>query len=1010
MVAFTMAAMPVLGCIMVCMVSTLPGLISATSVLRPELGVYLEHIGTFNPTTEEIFATVIIPFPELPAYVYQVDTLDCAAMMPQDEITYYYNKWPNSFVISPRKDMSPHKRWVSTNLNNMFMKYAQGVSVCADYDMAINDISMTLLKYRTNLENSQADLRSILQEGDSLRHIIEIADPSRKKRALPLLFGLPILAAVKAIGLFGFEVHKYRRMNQLRKSVKEMDKRQERMQWFMMDQSRKQTLFQETTSDEIAEIQDSLNASHHEILSIRSDVSKILVDVKKLQDQMDSISLYIFHVISTASKMTSHVQAVFRNNVLTLERYGHILAHWKQAAVSLTKGQLSENIVSPTNLKTILSNISQSLMEKGDEYKLLSVNYLDYYHSAQVLYTLHENSIIVQIPIPLALTQVPPYHLYRLVTVFMPLDTSWFINSHKEYTKLNSDKEYIAIGKHNYVEFDQYQLSKCSTWHGSITCPTKHVYVDNNHPSCLKLLHHGYNMHDLMDHCQLYYYRGYRATPGLINTEHYIMLSGFGGVWTHRCEGMRQHVILKAKHFVLIPKKKFGCSCSVQNEHLYLEGTSPECVSELTESDLVFPLNALQVAMFSPVIPNVTASQGTLYHSGALPTIQMPALQVQFHEDKGVLADDFQGTKVPIRKVQKFISTNQEIYLTSADLVAAESRFENWFHRLKRGKIATFVLALIGTVTGMITLYLLYKFSGLSAMVASMALNPRRVTALPMLPDSATWSIINRIIGTITQAIFLFVCLMTCKMIWKMITHSRFTRKFIPRRAKPKKSVGRSDILVEISDGQASHVQYMASVAIHGSLIHELPQVVNKYPLIIAHEKHLINDIITIQWQDLDTITLSDQDVLALPEKLSIPYSEKYTIRHIVLHPYTVRVVITCENIVWQTSQSLLESRKRHWMGPALSLEPQRMFSKDKGQLPPVMQEDVRDHNELISAWVASASASMNDLRPYEGTSTLPTVPFPRQREMSQTLQREMLQTLQNTPPVPTPRPPTPNI
>ena len=43
---------------------------AVAGVLRPEIGAYLETIGYFNPTTEEIYATVVVPIPKLPTGIY----------------------------------------------------------------------------------------------------------------------------------------------------------------------------------------------------------------------------------------------------------------------------------------------------------------------------------------------------------------------------------------------------------------------------------------------------------------------------------------------------------------------------------------------------------------------------------------------------------------------------------------------------------------------------------------------------------------------------------------------------------------------------------------------------------------------------------------------------------------------------------------------------------------------------------------------------------------------------
>jgi hypothetical protein len=67
---------------------------AAAGVLRPEIGAYLETIGNFNPTTEEIYATIVVPLPQLPEGVYQLGELNCSDIMPVRDHWYTFNTVP----------------------------------------------------------------------------------------------------------------------------------------------------------------------------------------------------------------------------------------------------------------------------------------------------------------------------------------------------------------------------------------------------------------------------------------------------------------------------------------------------------------------------------------------------------------------------------------------------------------------------------------------------------------------------------------------------------------------------------------------------------------------------------------------------------------------------------------------------------------------------------------------------------------------------------------------------
>ena len=229
-------------------------------------------------------------------------------------------------------------------------------------------------------------------------------------------------------------------------------------------------------------------------------------------------------------------------------------------------------------------------------------------------------------------------------------------------------------------------------------------------------------------------------------------------------------------------------------------------------------------------------------------------------------------------------------------------------------------------------------------------LQPRRVKAEDWGQYSAVRvSIPTMMLTGLTQAFTILAFLIILNAIWRLLKSTKITRRFLNRTHKPKFGADRSDIYIELSDGTATHLQYLASVAVHGSLICDLPTEIKKHPQIIAHDKHWINDVITIAWGDLETITLTDQDILHLPEKVSVTFKEKYKVRHIVEHAYTIRVIIECGGLLWQISNNLMESRKRQWIENLTTTHANRMFTKDKGEIPLHIKVDKETRQNLLN-------------------------------------------------------------
>jgi hypothetical protein len=377
-------------------------------------------------------------------------------------------------------------------------------------------------------------------------------------------------------------------------------------------------------------------------------------------------------------------------------------------------------------------------------------------------------------------------------------------------------------------------------------------------------------------------------------------------------------------------------------------------VTQLDESDLTFPMNVIQFLIFQPVLDERQNFSNTLYHDTALPRMAMPVLQINHEQNSDVLMNNVGNGPVPVIKLQKLVAENREIYMTQSDLVAAEARFSHWFRNMNKGRAATFIMSIIGAATSVLTLYLLYKYTNLNAMVTSYVMQAGRVKSQNPDEGSSHSKLPDMIIDALAQAIILMFVLVILRAIYKFARRSRWARRFIQRKGDRKSNGSRSDITIEFSDGEDTCLQYLASIAIHGSLIGDLQGDPETYPHILAHERNYINDILTIDWKDLDEIVMTDCDVLHLPEKLTIPFSEKGKLRKILKHPYTIRILITSDKLIWQVSHNSIASRHRQWMETPIVPVERNIIYKARGGLSPDINAERRRRDELTREWTYS--------------------------------------------------------
>ena len=145
-------------------------------------------------------------------------------------------------------------------------------------------------------------------------------------------------------------------------------------------------------------------------------ISELTYKLLSLQERTYYLNITIVHITNALSKLSTHITTVIRNNLFALSNYQTAVSDWVHGAMLLTKGELSEAMISPVNLENMIKNVSANIDILGGDLKLLTTHAMDYFHTADIIYAISGDTIVIQVPMPLTPRKGSLYTLNKLYT------------------------------------------------------------------------------------------------------------------------------------------------------------------------------------------------------------------------------------------------------------------------------------------------------------------------------------------------------------------------------------------------------------------------------------------------------------------------------------------------------------------------------------------------------------------------------------------------------------------
>ena len=137
-----------------------------------------------------------------------------------------------------------------------------------------------------------------------------------------------------------------------------------------------------------------------------------------------------------------------------LKDFTHKIDHFFQGLDMLSTGRLSQTLIHPRRLLTLLRKVVHDVTMKNSQFFPLYTELYHYYETHSVSFTNTEDYLIIQIPIFFVNNKQAPMDLYKLHTVHVPLDKDTYDGKEIKYTRLHLKQNHLAISKEEYIDLD----------------------------------------------------------------------------------------------------------------------------------------------------------------------------------------------------------------------------------------------------------------------------------------------------------------------------------------------------------------------------------------------------------------------------------------------------------------------------------------------------------------------------------------------------------------------------
>jgi len=261
----------------------------------------------------------------------------------------------------------------------------------------------------------------------------------------------------------------------------------------------------------------------------------------------------------------------------SLIRYEAAYGDWLSAMDSLANGRLSHNIIDPTTLSDLLSQVVARLERNPQNaWELAQPNVNHYYSIPLVTFTNTPKDLIVQIPVFLKLKEIEPKSLYSIQTVPVPFNTETYEGLEHTFTQVKIEEEYIALSRKSYVLIHHTELQRCTLLRDIYYCEGNFLTRSYDALTCSTAIFLDKSAHDITTQCDASLLVNFKPRPWLLDADHTFVISGVYHEWNLVCGDTDRVFPVLQTPYTIINRTEL-CDCSLTAGPYYLPRTLDDC-------------------------------------------------------------------------------------------------------------------------------------------------------------------------------------------------------------------------------------------------------------------------------------------------------------------------------------------------------------------------------------------------------------------------------------------------
>ena len=646
------------------------------------------------------------------------------------------------------------------------------------------------------------------------------------------------------------------------------------------------------------------------------EIHTLYRQIGTIRSKLINLTYYVRTSMKTLQKKISdsaRLEAYLSVIQLTLTEYhivvGRMLKELRLVVHNLHLGLLPQTLVTYNQLQTLLDKVGEDIRNKYPGYSLVYKQAEAYYNVRNVIATVLNRTLIVQISAYVKKENQAMFDLYRVESVPVPYNVHR-VNQPEtgeksySYTQAEIKTPYFAASTEDYMTMSSSLIASCEENNGVYICPDTLIHTHKSQPTCLSAVYWEQSIQEIDKHCQYQYYHDIIPEARILSNYSHYLISNGRIPWTLVCEGQSIPKRKSGERYVLIERAAL-CQCALVTPVHYVPATLTDCRKETTEIKLLYPYNAIVRYKFAE-----QAQEAFNYLNAERENVgeDMPELRVIDTTSEEHVPNQEKLEPIELDQVVQAIKNNKPAYISRMDYLESHTDVRNWFSGKKIILGIILIMSTVGVIALIIVLAQLYQSGKIKGLLGTTLMSQGiPMTEAVQLNDQGE-DIYSHLAAQLTLDRFMLIVTVVSVVLLYYLSKYLFKRYLLYRHIIPSRQGSKArytQMFLEITNMKESILIHVMKVP--ASVIEiEIPGKLN----VIVKEvrKYYWYTYVHLKWNIPHFYVYSPHIEMPFPNIITIPLYRRAKLQRIIDTPYTTRILVL--NDVYYSVEMVRSSRK----------------------------------------------------------------------------------------------------